>query len=68
VDVWTFADRYVYQDMNRSKSTHICLPYSGLPTGYIGAGPFIGGMVGSIFVGWLSDPVIKRIARRNNGV
>lgn len=36
--------------------------------GYIGAGPFIGGMIGSIFVGWLSDPVIKLIAKRNNGV
>lgn len=36
--------------------------------GYIGAGPFIGGMIGSIFVGWLSDPVIKWIAKKNNGV
>ena len=44
-------------------------PYSFGPAGigYIGAGPFLGGMVGSIFVGWLSDPVIKWISKRNNG-
>ncbi len=36
--------------------------------GYLGTGPFLGGMVGSIFVGWLSDPVIKWIAKKNNGV
>lgn len=36
--------------------------------GYLGAGPFIGGMLGSLVVGWLSDPVIKWIARKNNGV
>ena len=36
--------------------------------GYIGAGPFIGGMLGSLFVGWLSDPVIKWVAKKNNGV
>lgn len=42
--------------------------YGPAQIGYIGAGPFIGGMIGSIFVGWLSDPVIKWIARRNGGV
>lgn len=36
--------------------------------GYIGAGPFIGGMIGSIFVGWFSDPIIKYMGKRNNGV
>lgn len=42
--------------------------YGPSQIGYIGAGPFIGGMIGSIFVGWLSDPVIKWIAKRNNGI
>ncbi|KAK3717484.1 hypothetical protein LTR37_005874 [Vermiconidia calcicola] len=42
--------------------------YGAASIGYLGAGPFIGGMIGSIFVGWLSDPVIKWIAKRNNGV
>ncbi|KAH8796970.1 serine/threonine kinase 16 [Hyaloscypha sp. PMI_1271] len=36
--------------------------------GYIGAGPFIGGMIGSIFVGWFSDPIIKYMGKRNQGV
>jgi hypothetical protein len=42
--------------------------YGPAQIGYIGAGPFIGGMIGSIFVGWLSDPVIKWVAKKNNGV
>lgn len=36
--------------------------------GYIGAGPFIGGMIGSILVGWGSDPVVKWMSRRNGGI
>lgn len=36
--------------------------------GYIGAGPFIGGMIGSIVVGWASDPVVKYMGKRNHGV
>lgn len=36
--------------------------------GYIGAGPFIGGMIGSIIVAWASDPVIKYMGKRNQGV
>jgi MFS family permease len=45
-------------------------PWNYGPTsiGLLGFGPFIGGMIGSIFVGWVSDPVIKRIAKRNGGV
>ena len=42
--------------------------YGPSQIGYLGAGPFIGGMIGSIFVGWLSDPVIKWIAKKNGGV
>ena len=36
--------------------------------GYLGAGPFVGGMIGSIFVGWASDPIIKYMGKRNKGV
>ncbi|KUJ16570.1 serine/threonine kinase 16 [Mollisia scopiformis] len=36
--------------------------------GYLGAGPFIGGMIGSIIVAWASDPVIKYMGKRNQGV
>lgn len=36
--------------------------------GYIGAGPFIGGMIGSIIVGWGSDPIVKWMSRKNSGV
>lgn len=36
--------------------------------GYIGAGPFIGGMLGSIVVGWGSDPVVKWMSKKNSGV
>lgn len=36
--------------------------------GYIGAGPFVGGMIGSIIVGWGSDPVVKWMTRKNGGV
>jgi MFS family permease len=36
--------------------------------GYIGAGPFLGGMVGSILAAWLGDPVIKFMGKRNHGI
>lgn len=36
--------------------------------GYLGAGPFVGGMIASIIVGWGSDPVVKWMTRRNGGV
>lgn len=36
--------------------------------GYIGAGPFIGGMIGSVIVAWGSDPVVKWMSKRNSGV
>ena len=36
--------------------------------GYIGAGPFIGGMLGSILVAVASDPVIAYMSKKNHGV
>ena len=36
--------------------------------GYLGAGPFIGGMIGSIIVAVGSDPVIKYMTKKNHGV
>jgi MFS family permease len=36
--------------------------------GYIGAGPFLGGMIGSIFVAIAGDPVVKWMTKRNHGV
>lgn len=45
-------------------------PYNFGPAqiGYLGAGPFVGGMIGSIAVGWGSDPVVKWMSRKNGGV
>lgn len=36
--------------------------------GYLSFGPFIGGILGSVILGVLSDPFIKWCARRNKGV
>ncbi|EXJ57303.1 hypothetical protein A1O7_07650 [Cladophialophora yegresii CBS 114405] len=36
--------------------------------GYVGFGPFIGGMIGSIITGFTADWVIKYLTRRNKGV
>lgn len=36
--------------------------------GYVGAGPFVGGMIGSIFVAATGDYVIKYMTKKNNGV
>jgi fructose-specific phosphotransferase system IIC component len=36
--------------------------------GYVGFGPFIGGMIGSIITGFTADWVIKWLTRRNKGV
>lgn len=36
--------------------------------GYIGAGPFIGGMIGSVAVAWGSDPIVRWMSRKNAGV
>lgn len=36
--------------------------------GYLGAGPFIGGMLGSIIAGWGSDPVVRWMTKKNGGV
>jgi hypothetical protein len=36
--------------------------------GYLSLGPFVGGALGSIILGLLSDPMIKWCARRNRGI
>ena len=41
--------------------------YDAAQIGYLGAGPFIGGMIGSILVSVASDPVIKYMTRLNKG-
>ncbi|KAF1966206.1 MFS general substrate transporter [Bimuria novae-zelandiae CBS 107.79] len=45
-------------------------PYllSAAGVGYLSLGPFIGGLLGSIFLGTILDPLIKWCAKRNNGV
>jgi hypothetical protein len=35
--------------------------------GYLSAGPVVGGTLGCIVCGWISDPIAKYISRRNNG-
>lgn len=42
--------------------------FNAAQIGYLGAGPFIGGMIGSILVAAASDPVIKLMTKRNNGI
>jgi len=42
--------------------------FNSAQVGYLGAGPFIGGMLGSLFVAICADPVIKYMTKRNNGV
>ncbi|KAK4934283.1 hypothetical protein LTR10_024402 [Elasticomyces elasticus] len=41
--------------------------YNASQIGYLGTGPFIGGMLGSIFLGICSDPVMKWMTIRNKG-
>ena len=45
-------------------------PYLINPTsnGYLSFSPFIGGALGTIILGAMSDPLIKWCARRNNGI
>ena len=42
--------------------------FNAAQIGYLGAGPFIGGMIGSIFTAVASDRIITMMARRNKGV
>ncbi|KAL6710782.1 hypothetical protein ACN47E_007839 [Coniothyrium glycines] len=45
-------------------------PYllSAAGVGYLSVGPFLGGLLGSIFLGATLDPLIKYCAKRNNGI
>lgn len=42
--------------------------FNAAQIGYLGAGPFIGGMIGSLVTGFFGDHVIKYMTRRNKGV
>lgn len=42
--------------------------FNAAQIGYIGAGPFFGGMIGSILVAVGADPVAKYMGKRNNGI
>lgn len=42
--------------------------YNAAQVGYLGAGPFIGGMIGSALTAIAGDPVITWMAKRNKGV
>ncbi|KAJ9619323.1 hypothetical protein H2203_008652, partial [Taxawa tesnikishii (nom. ined.)] len=41
--------------------------FNAAQVGYLGAGPFLGGMIGSIFTAVASDPIIKWMGKKNNG-
>jgi MFS family permease len=45
-------------------------PYLMNPSsiGYLSLGPFVGGLVAMFFFGAISDPIIRFMAKRNNGV
>lgn len=45
-------------------------PYLLSPSaiGYLSLGPFVGGALGTVIMGLMSDPLIKWCARRNNGI
>lgn len=45
-------------------------PYllSAAGVGYLSLGPFLGGLLGSIFLGATLDPLIKWCAKKNNGI
>ncbi|ETN42062.1 uncharacterized protein HMPREF1541_04001 [Cyphellophora europaea CBS 101466] len=42
--------------------------FNAAQIGYLGAGPFIGGALGSLVCGFTGDWVIKHLTKRNNGI
>lgn len=36
--------------------------------GYVTGGPIVGGLLGCLACGWISDPTIKFMSKRNNGI
>lgn len=42
--------------------------FNASQVGYLGAGPFVGGLLGSIITGFSGDYVIKYLTRKNKGV
>lgn len=42
--------------------------FTAAQVGYLSAGPFIGGLLASVFMAFINDPIIRYCTRRNNGV
>ncbi|KAK5193362.1 hypothetical protein LTR99_006914 [Exophiala xenobiotica] len=42
--------------------------FNAAQIGYVGVGPFVGGLIGSLITGFFGDYVIKYLTRRNKGV
>ena len=42
--------------------------FTAAQVGYLSAGPFIGGLLASIFMAFINDPIIRFCTRRNSGV
>jgi uncharacterized membrane protein len=42
--------------------------FTAAQVGYLSAGPFIGGLLASVFMAIINDPIIRYCTRRNNGV
>jgi hypothetical protein len=42
--------------------------FNAAQIGYLGTGPFVGGLIGSLFCGFTGDYFIKIMTKRNKGV
>ena len=42
--------------------------FSALSTGLVYISPFVGGLLGTVGAGWVSDVTVRAMARRNGGV
>lgn len=42
--------------------------YTAAQVGYLSTGPFVGGLLASVFMAIVNDPIIRYCTRRNNGV
>ncbi|KAF4458726.1 hypothetical protein FALBO_14530 [Fusarium albosuccineum] len=57
---------------DNSCGRHVCGPppwgFDAAAVGYVSAGPLVGGALATVFLGLVSDPLIKSMTRRNQGV